>query len=83
MQGKLTSREAWTRFSTALLVETEMDPADIADISDRMLFEYLQRFPDPEDLVSARVVDSGCALEFSDVSLTDEDEVPSSEALEV
>lgn len=56
MQGVLTSREAWVRFSCALFIETELSPAQIAQEADQMLIEYLKRFPDPKGLRSARIL---------------------------
>lgn len=55
MQGVLTSREAWTRFASALLQSSEMDPSEIAEEADLMLVEYLSRFPDPPGLESAKL----------------------------
>lgn len=56
MQGVLTSREAWLRFSCALFVETELSAAEIAQEADQMLIEYLKRFPDPKGQRSARLL---------------------------
>jgi hypothetical protein len=56
MQGVLTSREAWVRFSCALFVETELSTDQIAKEADQMLIEYLKRFPDPKGQRSARLL---------------------------
>src|SRR5690606_38775051 len=48
MQSVITSREAWGRFSCALLIETDLSPSQIGKEADQMLIEYLKRFPDPK-----------------------------------
>jgi hypothetical protein len=53
MTGKLTSREAWVRFACSLLETTDLSHPKIADDADKMLIEYLARFPDPPGQESA------------------------------
>lgn len=64
MQGVLTSREAWVRFASSLLAETDLSADKIGAEADQMLIEYLARFPDPPELESARLTDD--AMEFRD-----------------
>lgn len=59
MQGVLTSREAWVRFSCSLFAQTEMEPSQIAKEADQMLIEYLKRFPDPKKQRSAKLLPRG------------------------
>lgn len=88
MQGVLTSREAWIRFSCALLIETDLTPAQIGGEADQMLIEYLKRFPDPKQQKSAVLLPKGfdgepTGLEFTGkaprpVLTVDEEAPPSS-----
>lgn len=80
MQGVLTSREAWCRFASTLLAQTELEPHKIGAEADQMLIEYLARFPDPPELESAKIVDD--SMEFRDEAppvLTDGEPSPDSD----
>lgn len=87
MQSVLTSREAWVRFSCALLIETDLSPQQIGKEADQMLIEYLKRFPDPKQLKSAVLFGKSLngepeGLEFTgkapELILTEAEEAPPS-----